>query len=101
MARKSAIEKNDRRMKLVARYAALRKELKQKLLDTNLSDDEYFAAQRKLAKLPRSSSCVRIRNRCAVTGRARGFHGFFGISRIQLREMASFGEIPGITKSSW
>ncbi|MDR1432906.1 MAG: 30S ribosomal protein S14 [Puniceicoccales bacterium] len=101
MAKKSAIAKNNRRIKLVACYAALRKDLKRKLLDVNLSDEEYFAVQRKLAKLPRNSSSVRVRNRCSVTGRARGFHRLFGVSRIQLREMASFGEIPGITKSSW
>ncbi|MDR2629216.1 MAG: 30S ribosomal protein S14 [Puniceicoccales bacterium] len=101
MAKKSAIARNNKRIKLAALYAGQRKELKRKLLDVNLSDEEYFDAQRKLAKLPRNSSRVRIRNRCAITGRARGFHGWFGISRLQLREMASFGEIPGITKSSW
>ncbi|MDR0693636.1 MAG: 30S ribosomal protein S14 [Puniceicoccales bacterium] len=101
MTKKSAIARNDKRIKLVALYAERRKELKRKLLDVNLSDEAYFDAQRKLAKLPRNSSKVRVRNRCAITGRARGFHGLFGISRLQLREMASFGEIPGITKSSW
>ncbi|MDR1528204.1 MAG: 30S ribosomal protein S14 [Puniceicoccales bacterium] len=101
MAKKSAIARNNKRIKLVALYARQRKELKRKLLDVNLSDEEYFDAQRKLAKLPRNSSRVRVRNRCAITGRARGFHGWFGISRLQLRDMASFGEIPGITKSSW
>jgi small subunit ribosomal protein S14 len=101
MAKKSAIERNKKRVVLVERHAALRKELKRKLLDVSLSDEEYFAAQKKLAKLPRNSSQVRVRNRCAITGRARGFHGLFGVSRLKLREMASFGEIPGITKSSW
>ncbi|MDR1173296.1 MAG: 30S ribosomal protein S14 [Puniceicoccales bacterium] len=101
MAKKSAVARNNKRIKLVALYAERRKELKHKLLDVNLSDKEYFDAQRELAKLPRNSSQVRVRNRCAITGRARGFHGWFGVSRLQLREMASFGEIPGITKSSW
>jgi small subunit ribosomal protein S14 len=101
MAKKSSIVKNDRRIMLVKRFAALRKELKRRLLDVNLSDDDYFAAQRRLAKLPRNSSKVRVRNRCAITGRARGFHGLFGVSRLKLREMASFGEIPGVVKSSW
>ncbi|MDR1891028.1 MAG: 30S ribosomal protein S14 [Puniceicoccales bacterium] len=101
MAKKSAIARNNKRIRMVAFHAERRKELKCKLLDVNLSDKEFFDAQRKLAKLPRNSSKVRVRNRCAITGRARGFHRLFGISRLQLREMASFGEIPGITKSSW
>jgi small subunit ribosomal protein S14 len=101
MAKKSAVARNNKRIKLVTLYAEQRKALRHKLLNANLSDEEYFDAQRKLAKLPRNSSKVRIRNRCAITGRARGFHRWFGISRLQLREMASFGEIPGITKSSW
>ncbi|MDR2779064.1 MAG: 30S ribosomal protein S14 [Puniceicoccales bacterium] len=101
MAKKSTVARNNKRIRLVALYAERRKELKRKLLDVNLSDKEYFDAQRRLAKLPRNSSKVRVRNRCAITGRARGFHGWFGVSRLQLREMASCGEIPGITKSSW
>ncbi|MDR2737775.1 MAG: 30S ribosomal protein S14 [Puniceicoccales bacterium] len=101
MAKKSAIVRNLKRIALVGRYAAQRAELKRKLLDVSLSDEEYFEAQRKLAKLPRGSAKVRVRNRCSITGRARGYHGLFGISRLQLREMAAFGEIPGITKSSW
>ncbi|MDR1401372.1 MAG: 30S ribosomal protein S14 [Puniceicoccales bacterium] len=101
MAKRSVIARNVKRTKLVFRYSALREELKKKLLDAGLSDEEYFVAQRKLSKLPRNSSRVRVRNRCAITGRGRGFHGWFGLSRIQLREMASRGEIPGITKSSW
>lgn len=101
MAKKSSIARNNKRAALVMRYAKIRKELKSKLLDSSLSDAEYFEAQRKLSKLPRNSSPVRVRNRCAITGRARGYHGMFGISRLQLREMASNGEIPGLVKSSW
>ncbi|MDR1413926.1 MAG: 30S ribosomal protein S14 [Puniceicoccales bacterium] len=101
MAKKSVIVRNIKRIKLVATYSALREQLKRKLLDVSLSDEEYFTAQRKLSKLPRNSSKVRVRNRCAITGRGRGVHSWFGLSRIQLREMASRGEIPGITKSSW
>jgi small subunit ribosomal protein S14 len=85
----------------VAKYAARRGEIKKKLLDASLSDGEYWGEQKKMAKLPKDSSRVRIRNRCAVTGRSRGYHRWFGLSRIQLREMVAFGEIPGVTKSSW
>ena len=79
----------------------MRAELKAKLLDASVSNEEYFAAQRKMAKLPRNSSRVRVRNRCSLTGRPRGFHRWFGVSRLKLREMASYGELPGVTKSSW
>ena len=101
MAKKSAVARNNKRQDLVARYAEERRALKKKLIDPTLSDEEYFAAQRRMAKLPRNSSKVRVRNRCSITGRARGYRRWFGLSRIQLREMVSFGEIPGVTKSSW
>ncbi|MDR3274139.1 MAG: 30S ribosomal protein S14 [Puniceicoccales bacterium] len=101
MAKKSSIVKNEKRKVLVEKYAVRRAEIKKKLLDPSLSDNEYWAERRNMAKLPKDSSRIRIRNRCAVTGRSRGYHGWFGLSRIQLREMVSFGEIPGITKSSW
>jgi small subunit ribosomal protein S14 len=101
MAKKSTIVRNNKRIRLVTRDSDLRNELKLKPLDVNLSDKEYFDAQSDLAKLPRNSSKVTIRNRWAISGRARGFHGLFGISRIQLGETVSFGEIPGIAKSSW
>lgn len=89
MARKSLIAREDKRRKLVDKYAALRKELKEK--------GEY----EELQKLPKNSSPVRLRNRCQMTGRSRGYYRKFGISRLVLREMASKGEIPGLKKSSW
>ncbi len=101
MAKKSSIARNKKRIALVAKYEVQRKALKKQLLDTTLTDEQYWDAQKKLAKLPRNSSPVRVRNRCAITGRSRGYHRWFGLSRIQLREMIAFGEIPGVTKSSW
>jgi small subunit ribosomal protein S14 len=101
MAKKSSVIKNEKRKVVVAKYAAIRSELKKHLLDPALPDGEYWDAQRRMAKLPKNSSPVRVRNRCAISGRSRGYHRWFGLSRIQLREMISFGEIPGATKSSW
>jgi small subunit ribosomal protein S14 len=101
MAKKSAIQRNLKRIRLVEKYQSKRTELKKKLLDPNLSDEEFFATQKKLSKLPRNSSPVRVRNRCAVTGRPRAHIRKFGLSRITFREMASDGRIPGVTKSSW
>ncbi len=101
MAKKSSIAKNEKRMALVAKYATVRDALKKQLLDVSLSDEQYWDAQRKLSKLPKNSSPIRVRNRCAITGRARGYRRWFGLSRLQLRDMISFGEIPGVTKSSW
>ena len=101
MAKKSAIQRNLKRIRLVEKHQAKRTELKKKLLDPNLSDEEFFAAQKKLSKLPRNSSPVRVRNRCVVTGRPRAHIRKFGLSRITFREMASDGRIPGVTKSSW
>ncbi|TVR54136.1 MAG: 30S ribosomal protein S14 [Puniceicoccaceae bacterium] len=101
MAKKSSIEKNNRRIRLVAKYAAKRAELKAILANPDSADEEFFAAQRKLAKLPRNSSAVRIRNRCSITGRPRAYLGRFGLSRLTFRELALSGKIPGVTKSSW
>lgn len=101
MAKKSAIQRNLKRIRLVEKYQSKRTELKKKLLDPNISDEEFFIAQKKLSKLPRNSSPVRVRNRCAVTGRPRAHIRKFGLSRITFREMASDGRIPGVTKSSW
>ncbi len=101
MAKKSAIEKNKNRQKLVNRYAAKRAELKAIARDTSRQPEERFAARMKLAKLPRNSSKIRLRNRCEVTGRPRGYYRKFRMSRLSLRELGSNGLIPGLVKSSW
>ena len=101
MAKTSSIETNDRRLRLIQKYAQKRKELKAKILDPKTSDEEFFAAQRKLALLPRNSSPVRYRRRCSVTGRSRGYYRKFGVSRIVLREFALKGLLPGVVKASW
>ncbi|MEK9796025.1 MAG: 30S ribosomal protein S14 [Alphaproteobacteria bacterium] len=101
MAKKSAIEKNKTRQKLVNRYAAKRAELKAIARDTARQPEERFAARMKLAKLPRNSSKIRLRNRCEVTGRPRGYYRKFRMSRLALRELGSNGLIPGLVKSSW
>ncbi len=86
---------------MVAKYASKRAELKKILASADTTDEEFYEAQRKLCKLPRNSSKVRLRNRCNVTGRPRAYLGRFGLSRITFREMALAGRIPGVTKSSW
>ncbi|MGH8017989.1 MAG: 30S ribosomal protein S14 [Opitutaceae bacterium] len=101
MAKTSSIEKNNRRKKLVEKYAAQRAELKAALANPETTDEAFFQAQRKLAKLPRDASPVRVRNRCSLTGRPRAFIGRFGLSRLTFRELALSGKIPGVTKSSW
>ncbi len=101
MAKTSAIEKNKRRRRLAQRYAAKRARLKAMAKDPSLTPEERFAARLKLSELPRNASLVRIRNRCEVTGRPRGYHRKFKMSRIALRELASTGQIPGVVKSSW
>ena len=101
MANKGAIQTNLNREKLVKKYRNKRVHLKSIIADMNVPAEERFAAQLKLAKLPRNSSPVRVRNRCEITGRPRGFYRRFKISRIALRDMASFGLLPGVKKSSW
>jgi small subunit ribosomal protein S14 len=101
MAKKSAIEKNNRRRKLVERYAERRAALKAKALDENLPLEERFQARMDLAKLPRNSAPSRVRNRCEVTGRPRAYYRKLKMSRIALRELGSAGMIPGLVKSSW
>ncbi len=101
MAKKSAIEKNMRRQRLVKKYAAKRAQLLALANDRSLPQEERFAARLKLAELPRNSAKVRLRNRCDITGRPRGYYRKFRMSRIALRELASAGQIPGVTKSSW
>jgi small subunit ribosomal protein S14 len=101
MAKLSSINKNERRKKLAKKYAGKWARLKAIANDEKLPADERFAARLKMATLPRNSHPTRIRNRCALTGRARGYHRKFGLSRLMLRELASLGLIPGVTKSSW
>lgn len=101
MAKKSAINKNERRKKLAAKYAAKREALKAIAMDENLSLEERFKARLKLAELPRNSAPSRVRNRCEVTGRPRGYYRKMRMSRIALRELGSLGKVPGLVKSSW
>lgn len=101
MAKKSAIEKNKRRARMVKRYAQKRAQLKAMSEDRSLSDEERFLARLKLAELPRNGAPTRVRNRCEVTGRPRAFYRKFKMSRIALRDLASHGQVPGVVKSSW
>ena len=101
MAKKSMIQRELKRAKLVAKYAEKRAALKATIRDLNSSDEERAAAQAKLNALPRDSSPTRQRSRCAVTGRPHGVYRKFGLGRNKLREAAMKGEIPGLTKASW
>jgi small subunit ribosomal protein S14 len=101
MAKKSAVEKNNRRRRLADRFAARRKALKAVVMDRGRDPQERFEATLKLAELPRNSSRTRVRNRCSLTGRPRAYYRKFGLSRIALRDLASEGQIPGVVKSSW
>ena len=101
MAKKSSIEKNNRRKRLVVKFAAKRAALKAMANDQSLPQEERFAARLKLAELPRNSAPGRVRNRCGLTGRPRGYYRKFNLSRIALRELASAGHVPGVVKSSW
>ena len=101
MAKKSAIERNKKRRKMVKQVSGRRAALKAIADARDLPMEERFAARLKLAELPRNSSPVRVRNRCLVSGRPRGFYRKFHISRIALRDLASTGQIPGMVKSSW
>jgi len=101
MAKKSSIEKNNRRQRLSKRYSGRRARLRAIARDKTKPMEERFAATLKLAELPRNSSRTRVRNRCAMTGRPRGFYRKHKLSRIALRELGSKGLIPGLVKSSW
>ncbi len=101
MAKKGKLEKNDRRAKLIAKYAGKRAELVAIVKNAEAGPMEKVEAMAKLQALPRDSSAVRYRNRCQMSGRPRGFVGKFGLSRIALRDMALQGLIPGVRKSSW
>ena len=101
MAKKSAVNRNEAVKALVAKYAAKRAALKATANDENLPLEERFEARLKLAELPRNSAPTRIRNRCELTGRPRAYYRKFRLCRVQLRDLANKGLIPGVTKSSW
>jgi small subunit ribosomal protein S14 len=101
MAKKSSIEKNNRRQRLSKKYSGRRSRLRAIARDKSKPMEERFAATLKLAELPRNSSRTRVRNRCEMTGRPRGFYRKHKLSRIALRELGSKGLIPGLVKSSW
>ena len=101
MAKKSSIERDKKRRKMAKQTASRRERLRAIANDQTLPPEERFAARLKLAQLPRNSSPTRIRNRCEVTGRPRGYYRKLRMSRIALRELASSGQVPGMVKSSW
>ena len=101
MAKTSMVEREKKRTKTVAKYAKRRAELKAIIADVNASDEERWEAGVKLQKLPRDSSPVRQRNRCALTGRPHGYYRKFGLGRNKLREHAMRGDVPGLVKASW
>jgi small subunit ribosomal protein S14 len=101
MAKTSAVEKNKRRRKLVAQQANKRAKLKAVIQNRELPIEDRFKATLKLAEMPRNGSKTRIRNRCEVTGRPRAFYRKLKMSRVALRQLGNFGQIPGIVKSSW
>ncbi len=101
MAKKAMIEREKKRQRLVARYAAKRAALKEIANNTDLPMEERFKARLKLAKLPRNSSATRLHNRCQLTGRPHAYYRKLKISRIALRDLGSSGQIPGMIKSSW
>ncbi|HSC19709.1 MAG TPA: 30S ribosomal protein S14 [Rhizomicrobium sp.] len=101
MAKTSQINRNAKREKMVAQYAARRKALKAITENMSLPAEERFAAHLKLAKLPRNSSKTRIHHRCELTGRAKGYYRKTKLSRIMLRDLGNWGQVPGMTKASW
>ena len=101
MAKMSAINKNNRRIKLSEKFYKKRQKLKKIIMDKKINLNERFEAALKLAKLPKNSAKIRVRNRCEITGRPHGYYRKLKMSRIALRKLASSGKIPGMTKSSW
>ena len=101
MAKKSMVEREKRRIKLSSKFSSKRKLLKDILISQDASIEEKLIASDKLQKLPRDSSAVRITNRCAITGRPKGFYRKFGLGRMKVREAAMRGDIPGLVKASW
>jgi small subunit ribosomal protein S14 len=101
MAKLSSINKNERRKKLVKQYAAKYAKLKAAADNKALDDGERLIARLKMAEIPRNANPTRVRNRCATTGRPRGYYRKFGLCRIELRDLANKGMVPGVVKSSW
>ena len=101
MAKKSQINRDERRRQLIKKYAARRAELRNKLNDASVSIEEKLEVQAAFAKLPRNSCPTRKNNRCAISGRSKAYYNKFGVSRIALRELALRGQLPGVRKSSW
>ncbi len=101
MAKLSLINREGKRRKAVAKFSARRKALFEIINDSRVTDEDKMDARAKLQKLPRDASPVRLRNRCAITGRSRGYFRKFGLGRNKLREVAMRGEVPGLTKASW
>jgi len=101
MAKLSSINKNERRKKLVKKYAAKYEKLKAIANDESLDEAERLIARLKMAEIPRNANPTRVRNRCSTTGRPRGYYRKFGINRIELRQLGNRGMVPGLTKSSW
>lgn len=101
MARKSKVARNEHRKRVVEQYRERRQELKAVIRDPERSEEERDGAYLMLRKLPRDASPIRVRNRCNVTGRPRGYYRKFGLSRIALRDLALRGDLPGVVKSSW
>ncbi|MHB1949879.1 MAG: 30S ribosomal protein S14 [Acidiferrobacteraceae bacterium] len=101
MAKKSMVLRNNMRKATVAKYRKRRMELKAAIINMNLGEEERLQAMKDLQRLPRNASPVRVRNRCYLTGRSRGYYRKFGLGRNKLREMMMRGEVPGIVKASW
>ncbi|MBI1732378.1 MAG: 30S ribosomal protein S14 [Gammaproteobacteria bacterium] len=101
MAKTSMVNRETKRARLIKKYAARRAELRRKVKDSSLSEDERAAAVARLSKLPRDSSPSRRRNRCALSGRPHGYYRKFGLGRIKLREAAMRGDVPGLVMASW
>jgi small subunit ribosomal protein S14 len=101
LARKSSIEKNNKRKKLSKKFGKLRKELREKAVNLKLSDEDRLDARKKLQDMPRDTSPNRVITRCELTGRPRGNYRKFGLSRMAFRQLALDGKLPGVTKASW
>ena len=101
MAKKSAVNKNERRRKLVQRYAAKYRRLKAAANDENATETDRLIARLKMAEIPRNANPTRVRNRCEITGRPRAYYRKFRLARVMLRDLAVRGQLPGVIKSSW